>query len=114
MKALAARSICSRTAPVDRAAADLEFARNIASGGQPLGLIEGTVNLITRRESLWSRPESRSRPVSGVTITVRRGDQSFTATSDRSGRFAVSGLQPGTYQPELTLPTGTRLAGLFP
>jgi hypothetical protein len=108
-------SICSRTAPVERAAADLEFARNIASGGQPLGLIEGTVNLVTTRDSLWSPTETRSRPVPGVTITLRRGEEeSFPATTDRAGRFAVSGLQPGTYRAELKPPDGTRLESVFP
>lgn len=107
-------SICSRTAPVERAASDLEFARNISSGGQPLGLIEATVSLVTRRESLWSQTETQSRPVPGVAITLRRGDASFSATTDRAGRFAVSGLQPGTYRAELEPPSGTRLTGIMP
>jgi Carboxypeptidase regulatory-like domain len=103
-------SICSRTAPVERAAADLEFARNIASGGQPLGRIEATVTLITTRESLWSRTEPHSRPVPGVRITLRRGEEAYWSTTDRSGRFSVTGLQPGTYSAEVELPSGTRLA----
>jgi hypothetical protein len=107
-------SICSRTAPVERAAADLEFARNIASGGLPLGRIEATVEMRTTRESLWSPTETRSRPVPGVPIMLRRGEESFSATTDRAGRFAVSGLQPGTYRPEVAAPSGTRLAALFP
>jgi hypothetical protein len=109
-----ATSVCSRTAPVERGAADLEFARSIASGGQPLGLIEGTVRLNTRRESLWNGTETRSRPMPGVTISLTRGDESFTATTDRFGRFAVSGLQPGTYHPELIPPPGTRVQEFFP
>ena len=103
-------SICSRTAPVERAAADLEFARNIASGGQSLGRIEATVNLMTTRESVWSRTETQSRPVPGVRITLRRAGEAYSSTTDRSGRFSVTGLQPGTYSAEVELPPGMRLS----
>ncbi len=100
---------CSRTAPVERATADLEFARNIASGGQPLGRIEVVVNLWSPRSSLWSPTGSSLRPLPGVTITLRRGEESFSGSTDRAGRFTKSGLQPGTYQAEVKPLVGTRL-----
>src|SRR5687767_1280422 len=100
---------CSRTAPVERAAADLEFARNIARGGQPLGLIEVIVNLWTPHASSWSSTGASVRPLPGVTVTLRRGEESFSGPTDRAGRFARSGLQPGTYQADVNPLAGTRL-----
>jgi hypothetical protein len=49
-----------------------------------------------------------------VTITLRRGEESFSATTDPSGRFAIRGLQPGTYHPEPIPPPGTRVQEFFP
>jgi hypothetical protein len=100
---------CTRTAPVERAAADLEFARNIARGGQPLGLIEVVVNLWTPHASSWSSTGASVRPLPGVTVTLRRGEESFSGPTDRAGRFARSGLQPGTYQADVNPLAGTRL-----
>lgn len=88
-------SSCSRTARVERAAEDLQFARNIASGGVPLGRISGRV--VLRSRSLWSR-QYHTRSMRDVPVTLRRGDDfSLTIRTNRSGEYAVSGLEPGTY-----------------
>lgn len=86
---------CSRTARVERAADDLEFARNIASGGVPLGRISGRV--VLRSRSLWSS-QYHTRPMRDVPVTLRRGDDfSVTIRTNRSGEYAAGGLEAGTY-----------------
>jgi hypothetical protein len=88
-------SSCSRTARVERAAEDLEFARNIASGGVPLGRISGRV--VLRSRSLWSS-QYHTRPMRDVPVTLRRGDDfSVTIRTNRSGEYVASGLEAGTY-----------------
>lgn len=97
-------SVCTRTRPVERAQADLEYARSIAGGGMPLGGISGRVLMVTRD---LSTGRHRTRPMRSALVTVRLGDVSATTQSNRAGEFAVVGLEPGAYT------IGVDLAGSF-
>jgi hypothetical protein len=88
---------CSRTAPADRARADLEYARQ-AVAAEPLGRISGRV-LLRHHDLLTAR--YRTRPMRDVPVTLRRDDFSVTVRTNRAGEFAASGLAAGAYSVEL-------------
>jgi protocatechuate 3,4-dioxygenase beta subunit len=98
-------STCSRTAPVERASADLGYGRSIASGGVALGRIGGRV--VLRFRDLANRRE-REQPMGNVAVTIGAEHASGEARTDRAGVFSVAGLQPGVYGLRLALPADMR------
>jgi len=99
--------ICSRTRALDRAHADLEYARSTAAGGAPLGRITGRVlirtrNLATRRHL--------AHAMYGVSVTIEGAEVTVKAKTDRAGHFSVVGLQPGPYTLKVDLPGAYRVA----
>jgi hypothetical protein len=98
---------CSRTMPADRAHADLEYARGVAAdAGRPLGRISGRV-LVRSRD--LARRTYKVRPLAGAAIVVRRDDSTWRETTNRSGEFAVFGLEPGRYDVAVDPPGRSRI-----
>ena len=95
--------ICSRTRPMDDAAADLEYARAIRAGAPLLGRISGSV---MRRDDSFAGMRSRApEPLPDVTIRFEQdGVVMARATTDAYGGFSVSGLAAGKYRVVHELP----------
>jgi len=89
-------SLCSRTIPLDRAAADLHVLRAWKSGRVLRGTITGEV---------WD--PLRRRNLAKVRI-ILLGTRMVSAITDEKGQFRFENLEPGTYEMEAQLPSGTR------
>lgn len=96
---------CSRTAAIEHAAGDLAYARGLSAGAQ-FGRISGRVVLRFRD---LARARDVEKPMGNIPLTLRRGESSVSALTDRAGGFSADGLDAGTYDLELALPEGARL-----
>jgi carboxypeptidase family protein len=90
-------STCSRTAPLDRSAADLAYARRAVNGAPPPGRIVGQV-----REAADGR--GRVRLLSGVTVTIARQGMFQAASTDAWGQYSIEPASAGTYVLNVQLP----------
>ncbi|HSC28273.1 MAG TPA: carboxypeptidase regulatory-like domain-containing protein [Vicinamibacterales bacterium] len=97
-------SSCSRTRPADDAAADLSYARAIASGAQPAGRVSGQVVLARRRLDGGRVPPPR--PLKGITVALDGGGRTLRASSDSFGAFEFDDLAAGSYTVDVELPDG--------
>ncbi|HXW08675.1 MAG TPA: carboxypeptidase regulatory-like domain-containing protein [Vicinamibacterales bacterium] len=87
--------ICSRTRLLERASADLDYARTAAAGAAPPARVSGTV--LVRSDSLSPRQRPSSKPTGGVRVVLERDGLSWPAVSGPDGSFAFEGLEPGKY-----------------
>lgn len=75
---------CTRTTTFDDAAEDLNYLRTVTQQGA--------------QESISGRlVRDKYDPLSGLKVTVQRGDQTIETTTDKQGRFDVSLPGPGNY-----------------
>ena len=96
-------SICSRTRPLDQAAADLDHARRVASGAPRVALF-GKVEHI-QRTGVGSIPTREG--LKGIQITAEgRGGERITAVSDEDGRFEIRERFSGPLTVRAILPEG--------
>ena len=103
-------SLCSRTREVSRAAADLDYARAVASGAALAGRISGDVLLATR--SLSPAPPVRDpRPLPDIGVRLVHDGQSTRAVTGSDGRFSAEPLAAGRYTATLELPAGLYAEG---
>jgi hypothetical protein len=98
-------TVCSRTTPVERGAADLAYARGLKIAA-PSGRITGRV--VLRYRDL-ARGRDVEKGLSETPLTLRNEDRTVSARTDRDGAFVAAGLDAGTYSLELDLPKSTRL-----
>jgi hypothetical protein len=83
-------SVCAGTVPLERAAADLTYARSVVAGSAPPGRIVGYVRQL--REA-----GSPGGPLSHVEVVAdRRGTRLLARTDDR-GRYTIEVPSAGTY-----------------
>jgi hypothetical protein len=87
-------SLCSRTQLVERASADLEYARSLSSDSPPAARVFGRV--VLRNRDL-ARRRDRDRPLSGATVSVLGSESVLQITADTMGAFSLSGLVAGRY-----------------
>lgn len=96
-------SICSRTRPLDQAAADLDHARRVASGAPRVALF-GKVEHIQRTE-VGSIPTREG--LKGIRIIAEGpGGERFAAVSDQEGRFVIRERLSGPLMVRAILPEG--------
>ncbi|HEX7317914.1 MAG TPA: carboxypeptidase-like regulatory domain-containing protein [Pyrinomonadaceae bacterium] len=95
--------LCSRTAPAEEAAGDIEFLRALVQ--QPSGAtIWGRVGRVAEG---WDEGRTRKVvPVEGVRVTVAGPGGSRDAHIDAEGRYKLTGLAPGRYVVTLELREG--------
>jgi hypothetical protein len=89
--------ICSPTKPVRDAAEDLKYFRDLA-GADPTGEIRITV-IDPQRD----RSGGELKALAGAEVTIEGNDLRKKATSDRNGKYVLSGLTPGEYKVSATL-----------
>lgn len=75
---------CSRTTTFDDASEDLNYLRAVTQ--------QGAQESISGRLAL-----NKYDPLSGLKVTVQRGDQTLETTTDKQGQFDVTLPSPGTY-----------------
>jgi carboxypeptidase family protein len=86
--------ICSRTAPLSNASADLEYARAVARG-KTGGIIFGIVVRYTRDTYL---DYGEYKGVEGIPVIVERNDKRFNLLTDNKGMFQLDGFPAGGYK----------------
>lgn len=87
-------SICSRTRPLDQAAADLDHARRVASGAPQVALF-GKVEHV-EPTGVQDRPTWKE--LKGVEITAEGpGGERLSALTEEDGRFEIRGRLSGAY-----------------
>lgn len=84
---------CSATKELERADADLAFARG-AARGEPTPSLIGRVSRETRERASSYRSHL---PLDGVEVNVEGEGRSYAATTDAVGTFRLLGLPPGRY-----------------
>jgi hypothetical protein len=84
---------CAGTKPLDRAAEDVEFAES-RPFARPVGQLYGKVQHIAGGGG--DRLMSVAKPAAGLTISLAGADSTFTAMTDRDGRFEAI-VPPGDY-----------------
>jgi len=96
-------SRCSRTRPVDSAAEDLEYFRQLPQS-KPLGEIRIIAFDPEQNRARWPPVDG----LAGLRLTIRGQHFYKTATTDQNGRHAFAELPPGEYQVAAVL-TGYKL-----
>jgi hypothetical protein len=91
-----ATTICSRTAPIERAAEDLRYARNAVSGIVPVGRIVGDVRVRTAGR--------RTRGVSNVIVNLAAGGVVNSTVTDNAGRYSIELSSAGRHALTVDLP----------
>ena len=97
-----ATGICSRTQPAAAADEDLAYARAVASGSAPAGRVFGEV-LLGARALSSSQRAVQPQAMPNVRVSLERNGLTTEAVSDPQGKFAVDGLNPGTYAVSIDL-----------
>ena len=98
-----ATSVCSRTRPIEDAAADVSYARALKSGTAPSGSIGG--QLLVVPVDLSGKPTQSPRPLQGVTVRVAKNGEEESAITNQGGDFAVASRGAGTYTVRLDVPS---------
>ena len=87
--------ICSRTAPLGKAADDVAYARSLAGEESGGGVILGTVKRI--EFDLAAGGTAAPIPMAGIRVHLEGEGLTRDAVSGEDGRFAVGGLPEGRY-----------------
>lgn len=95
-------SVCSRTRPVEDAAADVSYARALKSGRAAPGSIGG--QLLLAPVDLNGKATQSSRPLQGVTVRVARNGEEESVVTNQGGDFAVANRGAGTYTVAVDVP----------
>lgn len=91
-----ATSSCSRTAPLERAADDVSYARDALRGSVPAGRIVGDIHLKSRGRL--------SQGVPDVPVVLSHGGMLISTLTDRHGRYTIELPAAGRYDLAVTLP----------
>jgi len=98
-------SICSGTAPVENAAADLSYLRSLANGGGPPARIYGYVTahspLIFTEMSL---SDKAPHPMANVPVRLESGAASLKTLTDSAGVYTFDGLARGDFVVSAEMP----------
>lgn len=98
---------CSATKTLDRAAADLEFARGLVRGHATPSL----VGVVTRETRAGASSYRSHQPMADVEIIVEGKANTIRTKTDSDGRFSFSRLVPGSYR--VTAKTSRDLRNLY-
>ena len=96
--------ICSRTMPLSKAGADLEYARAVARG-KTGGIIFGIVLRYARDTYL---DYGRHKGIEGVPVNIEGNNRRLKLLTDNEGRFQLDGLPGGRYKVWTELPADLR------
>ncbi len=107
-RALLSTSICTRTRPVDRAADDLAYGRQLGTAGQSGAQVSGTMRHIERGPTGQFQIDEA---MAEVPIRLTREGWSGETRTARDGTFLFTGLAPGDYQVEADGPAGYYTSG---
>ena len=88
--------LCTRTKLVSRADEDLRVLRHWAVGDTLPAVVTGEV---------WD-PKVR-KDIPGISLRLSGGNRTLSIVSDAQGHFAFEAVEPGVYQLEALLPSGT-------
>jgi hypothetical protein len=89
-----ATSSCSRTRPVATATADLTYLRSLAAIGP------GDLARVAGRVQLWESPprSGGAPPMPGLVVTAKSAAGTFSARTNDTGDFELTGLPRGEYE----------------
>lgn len=91
-----ATSTCSRTAPLEAAIEDVNYARNAVAGIVPAGRIVGDVRLKTTGR--------RHTGIPNVRVLVSHAGNVLSTLTDAQGRYEINVTSAGRYEVGVTLP----------
>lgn len=98
-------SICTATKPLSEGEADVNYARQVAHGGDRTSLFGRVVRIERAPGKNW--PDRRG--IAGVEVAIEGpGGQRYSATTDADGVFTVAGRLEGPYTVQALLPKGPR------
>lgn len=95
---------CARTAGVEDAAADHEYARSVKEGRAPAGTIGGQVVVVQR--DFGGRIVKPAQPAAGVPVRISGGGADDRTVTNHAGDFSVPSRGPGAYSIAVDLPDG--------
>ncbi len=96
--------ICSRTAPVERAAADLVYLRSLAKGGPP-SRVFGFVTGYSPGVGIELRYAERApHPIANVPVRLDSEGASRRTVTDSLGNYTFDGLAAGTFTVSADMP----------
>ena len=101
-------SVCSRTRPLREAAEDLEYLTALPPpgiGGRVYGRVDEWVQQPADPHGVYGGP------VENAVVTVRTATISRELTTDRDGRYEMTGLAPGPVTLSLVVPVGFATRG---
>ena len=90
-------TVCSRTTPLERAGADVAYARAAAAGHAPAGQLVGNVRQL-------AEDGSRSRRLANVPVIVKGPGVHATVTTDASGHYSIGLPAAGSFSVRAALP----------
>ena len=88
---------CSRTRPLERAEAELVYARAVASGSASRGRIVGEVRYA-------SGHDPKRLPVANIAVTLSRDGSTIATATDAHGRYMFEPTVAGSYVLDVALP----------
>ena len=94
-------SICTRTRPLSEAGEDLEYIRNLSKRERG-AVLSGEIRRY--RRNLETEQTEQLGPLSEIEISVEGASNSYSARSDKDGRYKLTGLAPGKYKVKPLLP----------
>ena len=93
-------SACARTAPVDSAAENIANLRQLTSGRGPARVF----GFVTGDPDDLQMPFRSSKPLAGIPILLRLGEQSWRTVTDERGDYEFTQLPAGFYEGRADLP----------
>jgi hypothetical protein len=102
-RALSSTSICTRTRPVNQAADDLRYGRQLGTASQSGGEVSGTLKHVERGPTGQFQVDE---PMPDVAVRLTREGWADETRTARDGAFLFTGLAPGDYQVDAESPPG--------
>jgi Carboxypeptidase regulatory-like domain len=97
-----ATSVCSRTRPIEDAAADMSYVRALKNGTAPAGVVGGHLSLA--RVDLNGRAGRPPQPLPGITVRVAKDNSTEPVVTNQGGDFSILHRGVGVYAVSVDVP----------